>query len=211
MKNILKATALLALTLPLLLAAEETDLEHIAVGTRPIPKEVSQDVEESEERLSSGYYDSYYSNSYHWVKGIGHFGDTLELEDGSIWTISAYDASKVLSWLSNDTIVLTKNHGWFTSYNYRLVNKITGASVEANLYLGPLKNGIYTRYITSIYPISCTVQLSDGTFFQAKSSDYYTFQSWAMYDTVILGFDKTEYDRIVINVNMNNCVRAKQI
>jgi len=60
-------------------------------------------------------------------------GETIELEDGSAWSVSIYDIPVALNWQINDSIAVTQNTRWFTEYPYRLVNRENGTTVETDL------------------------------------------------------------------------------
>lgn len=224
-KTLLNATLLI----PTLLLAE-----NIEVGNRPMSDEAKVEIEskkrvdvdliDNETQETSGYgYDRYapifYSSSHHrlvqiLVRDNGDY--ILELEDGSNWKISNYDAPKAVNWLINDALAITQNNRWFSRHNYRIINKNNGTSVEATLFLGPLLNGEYSRYIVSIDHSRREIVLSDNTHWDITYLDSVIFKDWALYDYIILGtnsetsFWDSSADSLLINVNMNNCVRAKQ-
>lgn len=227
--------ALAALLTPFFLLGSETDA-HVAVGERqasteemrilPVEEESINDESASSERVKNdgffayvfdSYPTSYYPASIHWLSGVAAFGDSIELEDGSTWKVSSYDQYKANNWRSEDPLVITQNHRWFSKYNYRVINKSSGASVEANLYFGPIKNGIYTLYVTSIDPIKNTIKAINGkneiTHWEICSKDWYEFSDWDLNDAIIVGYNSgwdSRYECILVNVNMDNFVRAKQ-
>ena len=87
-------------------------------------------------------------------------GDALELEDGSIWSVSIYDIPVALNWHVDDSIAVTQNTRWFTEYPYRLVNQENGTTVESNLIKGSA---------LTIAKIGDTITLSDGTKWKTDS------------------------------------------
>ena len=227
---ILKSLALASLFNPLLLIANDDDT-HVPVGTRPKTQAESPNLlsntpppefesEGTEDENCCGFlYDKfppvYYSSAIHWLIGVSALGDTVELEDGSVWKISSYDSIKALTWFSNDPLTITQNTRWFSQYNYRIINKNTGGSIEASLYLGPVQSGQYTRYIIAIDPTPSAVflMLSDNSHWEVSSWDQPIFLDWALGDAVIVGYNSgffSSYENILINVNMNNFLRAKQ-
>lgn len=158
----------------------------------------------------------YYPPSIHTLAGISVARDSVELEDGSVWKISPYDGQKALNWLTSDPLTITQNPRWFSSYNYQIVNQNTGTSLEANLFLGPIEHGIHTLYVTGIDRDAGDLVISNGydkiLCFQISSSDHYIFQSWALHDAIIVGSNHgwdSFCEILLINVNMNNCVRAR--
>ena len=159
----------------------------------------------------------YFPISTHCLMGVSALGDSIELEDGSVWKICRYDGCKALNWRSNDPLTITQNHRWFSNYNYRIVNENTGACLEANLFLGPLEHGQHTLYITGIDRIAGDLVVTNGSGesfrWEISAGDISTFQNWALHDAVIVGqnsgWDRS-CDALLINVNMNNFARAKQ-
>lgn len=215
--------AMLSLFLPSVLLAD-----HAEVGTRADEEvaivEQAAPLPEEEGTLETlNYFDVrpqvLYSDSHHWLTCVtvldsGEY--TLELEDGSAWKVGHTDGSEALYWKTRDPLTITQNNRWFSKYNYRIINKTNGVSVEANLFLGPILLGEYSRYITSINYERGEIMLSDYTHWEVPYSDYSLFKKWAINDYVILGTNSGNYfwesaaDALLINVKMNNCVRAKQ-
>ena len=188
--------------LPLALFAEMSD------DCRP-----KMESEESCGLLFDKYPSVYYPAAVHWLAAVSGFGDSVEFEDGSVWKLSSYDSHRALHWRSNDPLMVTQNHRWFSRYNYRIVNKNTGASLEANLYLGPIQNGEYTRYIAAIDPTEGILLLSDNTRWEISPYDCYAFRNWALQDAVIIGYNSgwdSQCEGLLINVNTNDFIRAKQ-
>lgn len=225
----IKSLALFALVAPTLLLAQEDS--HVSVGTRPMSPDSSSQPEPAagqenseqsanyslqEESCCGFIFDRYprieYPNT-HWLTAVSAYGDQVELEDGSVWKINTYDGYKALNWRSNDPLSITQNSRWFSSYTYKIVNKNTGSSIEANLFLGPIKDGEYTKYIYTIDQNVGELVLTDSTHWEVSSSDSYIFRDWAPNDAIILGTNTgwdSKCEAILINVTMNNFVRAKQ-
>ncbi len=224
--QLLKTLAFILLFPTLLLA------DHAAVGTRPMSEEAATQVEAQKKQdeaadveapLETQGYDRYppvfYSNSHHWLSAVVVLDNneyTLEFEDGSVWKISSYDGVKALNWKSNDPLTVTQNNRWFSRHNYRIVNKANGTSVEANLFLGPVLGGEFSRFIIGIDHDRREVLLNDNSHWDISYLDSSIFNDWALNDYVIIGtnsntsFWDSSSDSLLINVNMNNCVRAKQ-
>ncbi len=175
-----------------------------------------------EEQASCGYIFNayppvYFPASTHWLSAVSAIGDSVELEDGSVWRISRYDGQKALSWRLNDPLTITQNHRWFSSYNYRIINQNTGASLEANLFLGPLQYGEHTLYICAIDRVSGYLLLLDSqgetTQWEISSGDSDPFQDWVVNDAVVIGQNSgwdASCESILINISMNDFVRARQ-
>lgn len=223
MKSLAKYLNALLLTIPLLLIADEG--EHLPVGTRKPSTETSE-TSNTEDTAAQGYtlqeegrcgyvYDrfapTYYPNEYHWL--VQAIDDRVELEDGSVWKVNAYDIYKAQNWRLNDSLTITQNKRWFSSYAYKITNKNTGSSIESNLFLGPIKNGEYTKYIYTLDASRGQIVLTDNTHWEISSGDAYIFQDWALDDAIIIGTNSgwdSKCEAILINVTMNNYVRAKQ-
>ena len=153
----------------------------------------------------------------HQLQGVSSLGDSVELEDGSVWKISRYDSPSALTFRSDDILIITQNHRWFSQYNYRIINQQTGIALEANLFLGPQTNNQYTWYVTAIDRIDGDLILTNGfgqpTRWEISWHDESLFQNWAVNDAVIIG-QNTGWDSrsesLLINVNMDQSVRARQ-
>lgn len=214
---------------PLSLRADET-ADHLPVGARAMSAEAAAQIQNrkeegkdqrgyacSKEARSGFFFDRYppvyYSSCVHWLAAVSAFGDSVECEDGSVWKINSYDGYKALNWRASDPLLITQNTRWFSSYSYRIINRNTGSSIEANLFLGPIKNGEFTRYIIAIDPVHGDILLNDNTHWTVSGYDSYVFRDWAVNDAVIIGYNSgwdSSCESILINVNMNNFIRVKQ-
>jgi len=185
---------------------------HAIVSDRPV--EQIEKKEESSAQFFGGSYPSiYYPSGVHYITTIFAFENRVEMEDGAVWTISRYDAPKLMRWLQDHPIIITQNHRWFSKYNYRIVNQVTGESLEANLFQGPFLYGFYTRYIASLDLYSGYAFLNDGTQWRISPYDAFLFDQFRVNDVIIIGHN-SGYDSscqgLLINVNMNESVRAEQ-
>lgn len=148
--------------------------------------------------------------AHHWLIRATYDGSIAELEDGSNWKLAPNYS--VFNWKVGDPMVITPNHSWLSDYNYYVVNKFTGSYVAADLIVGPIAFGPYTHWVIGIDYTSGHVYLENGTTWTISSSDGFIFRDWAINDTVIVGANDSwfsSYDSILINVNMNNYVRAR--
>lgn len=224
-----RSFVLFAAVIPLILFAAEEET-HVSVGSRPTGEEsVAQGpilVTEEEETLESAGKDvhSYYppisySKAHHYLTRVAIQDDNtyaVEIEDGSVWKIGRYDHTKAIHWLANDPLVITQNNRWFSKYQYQIVNKSKGHSVEANLFLGPILNGPHSRFVTAINKEERLVYLSDNTHWDISYLDQSTLKDWLLNDYVIVGsnskqsFWDKEREALLINVNTNKAVRATQ-
>jgi hypothetical protein len=184
-------------------------------GAEKEANEGSPNAEEliSKSLFSKGYtYYTSHAGALHQPMAVGAYGETVELEDGSIWSIYSGDRYKTLNWYTSDPIIVLPNH-YFSLYNYKIINVNTGAVCQANLFLGPIYNGYYTKWITAIDYIQELVWLNDGTCWQMSGYDYSTVQKWLPNDTVIIGINDGSFSgsnpNILINVNMLNYAIGK--
>lgn len=206
MKHTYVKSVFLATLIPFLGFAEE----HYPVGTGPKEKKPKE--------ASSGFYSNVYPTAYfplgmHSLLSVSAAGYSLDIEDGSRWQISPLDAPKLARWGSQDPLIITQNHNWFSAYNYRIINQALGSTLYANLALGPFKNGPYTRYIQSIHPFTGEIILNDLTCWQVSSLDQSSIYDWYVNDAVIIGYNTgwdTDCQGLLINVNKNEHVRAAQ-
>lgn len=160
------------------------------------------------------YYTTH-EGAFHRPIAVSFLGDTVELEDGSIWAVSSGDRYKTLDWMTGDTIIIIPNSSWFSSYDYSLVNINTGAKVKVNLSLGPIFNGVYTHWIVAIDYYYREICLEDGSVWKMSSWDSAIVNQWLPNDTVIIGINNGLFSggnpNMLINVNMNesaigNCI-----
>lgn len=187
-----------------LMNAPEEELEE------PVQEEPVQEGEETREAVCLGYSYTTHAGAYHQPIAVSPLGDTVELEDGSIWSIKPQDRKKTLDWMTGDTIVITPNSSWFNwTYDFKLINKNTGVAVSANLSLGPIYNGIYTHWIVKLDYINNEVCLEDGSVWSISGFDSKVLKDWYVNDTVIIGINDAWFSskaNILINVNKLNYV-----
>jgi hypothetical protein len=152
--------------------------------------------------------------SYHWIFALTSFQDYLEIEDGSIWQIDPYEGYKLRNWLMNDPIMITQNREWFSSFQFRIINKGTGTSVKADLSQGPILDGDYSLQIAHVIHQTGEIVLSDESRWLISSRDFSPFYQFAIGDYIIVGVN-SGWDSgcpfILINSNLNRFVRAKQL
>jgi hypothetical protein len=184
--------------------------EGVAAGER---RETLSTEDSQEEALSfNDYPPIYFSNASYSLAAVSALGDSLQLHDGSLWRVNPYDGNKALSWRLSDVLMVTQNGRWFSSYQYRLINKSTGASIEANLDYGPPLDGAFTRFVRNLDGQQRIVELTDGSVWQVLDSDVERFRKWMEGDEVLAGFNSgwgIGYDYILINVQLDAFVRAR--
>lgn len=168
----------------------------------------------TEEKKSGFFWDNpapYYTPAAHWVAEISPLGDTVVMEDGSVWHTNSSDRQKLNHWKISDPIVITQNTSWFSNYTYKIINKATSTQIEATLSLGPLLNGQYTHKIVQIDYVNGKLLLANGSHWNISYSDRQIFNDWLVNDTIIIGINSSWFSSaecILIDVEMNNFVRA---
>ena len=68
--------------------------------------------------------DGWFSRSYHptyFVKSTGVDGETLTMNDETIWAIASNSMDIVASWAPNSPIVISPSR-WYSQYEYYLTN-----------------------------------------------------------------------------------------
>lgn len=149
----------------------------------------------------------------HWLTSISDNSRSLEMEDGSHWEISPSDAYILRGWRREDSLVVTPNTGWLSSYGYYITNKSNNSYVRANLYVGPLAFGPYSHWVVEVDHFGGHIYLENQMIWCVNPQDSHILKDWAVNDHVIFGLYSswfTPYDHILINVNMNNYIRVKQ-
>lgn len=221
-------TMLLTTTMLSAKIAETADKQHIPVGDRAeakVEKQAHAKAREemvakgAKEALPKGYKSTMKSlfaspvylthpGALHFPYSISLYGESVELEDGSIWTVCPEHAYVTLGWLPSDILSITPNHTWFSPYDYVITNENTGDWVHVNLYLGPLYSGPHTHWIIAIDTYNNIVYLEDGSAWHISSFDSRVIYSWAVNDTVIIGTNdglfSSSRPNILINVNTLN-------
>lgn len=160
--------------------------------------------------LKASLYVTTHQGVYHNPLSVGVLGESVTLEDGSVWSVSSDDTYKTLNWLTSDLIVVSPNHAWFSVYDYVITNQNTGVSVKANLILGPIVDAVYRHWVVAIDYLWDRVWLEDGSIWTLFDSSI--SKQWQVGDTVIIGVNdgwfSTSYPNILINVNMLNYTRC---
>jgi hypothetical protein len=154
-----------------------------------------------------------YPINCHWLISISDTGRSIEIEDGSHWEVSPYDAYILSTWRREDSLVITPNYTWFGTYDYFITNKNNGTSVKADLYVGPIAFGQFSHWIINIDYLGGHILLENNMLWCVDPQDAHDLRNWALNDTVILGVNNSwfsSYDHILINVNNDDHVRVKQ-
>jgi hypothetical protein len=149
----------------------------------------------------------------HWLTSIADNSRTIELEDGSHWEVAPSDYWTLNNWGLNDALVITPNYNFFSSYDYYITNKRTNSFVSANMYVGPLAFGPFSHWIVDVDYFGGHVYLENQMVWCVNPQDSYLLKDWAVNDHIIFGLYNSwfsPFDHILINVNMDNHIRARQ-
>lgn len=157
------------------------------------------------------------------VYDIYYTGETVTLNDGSIWTVKPSDRGVVRTWRSickpkgyyPANVYITQNNVLFRSmsqgYDYKLVDAATGKSIRVKLAVNALYE--YVHQITSIDYKARIVYLHDGLTFRVTTYDDSTLSHWQPLDYALLGvngrWNNWTKPYMIINTNRLNHVRAK--
>lgn len=183
----------------------EQKVAQIPAEEHPVPQN------EGEDRISAGWLFNptlSHHGAHHHAINISPKGDTLELEDGSIWSTSHSDRHKSKDWLADDILVLTPNHSWFSSYDYRFTNQTTGSSIEANITLGPILANKNVHRIFAMDAAKGILTLSDGSQWDMSWFDHAIVEEFQVHDFVILGNNDGWWKSFNPNI-MFNCATMK--
>lgn len=148
----------------------------------------------------------------HCLVSVANMGRLLEIEDGSQWAVSASDAYVLRNWYRGDTLSITPDDSWIVFYDYYIKNETNGTVIKANLHNGPLAFGPYSHWIIGIDHFNGHVHL-ERMVYCVNPKDRYILKDWALDDHIIFGLYNTwfsDFDHILINVNVNNYVRVQQ-
>lgn len=137
----------------------------------------------------------------------------VQLEDGSYWEICEADIHISRYWGIEDDIVITPNTSWLCPYDYYIKNKRTNTHARASLSVGPMVGSPHSHWIIGIDYFGGHVDLQNGTRWCVSQEDNYILREWSANDYIIFGHNDSwfsQYTHILINVNMDNSVRAMQ-
>ncbi len=159
---------------------------------------------------------------YHWIEDFPQ-KNVLKIEDGSEWIFDQSEEQRLESWTPGDTIVISPKQQmpWGSNYPYVMSNKTAGTSIDVKLFTGPIAYGTQTSWVIGKDPNLGHIYLinaqGDRTVWEVSATDMSLFQDWKVNDAVIIGENDSylwwfsAYSNILINVNMNHNVRAKQV
>lgn len=184
------------------------EVQQKAAENEALEKSVDEDVLQPKNLINTSH-----AGAYHNPRFITPFGDAIVLEDDSKWSVRGSDRNKILNWYTNDRLVITPNHDWFSSYDYRINNTTTNQAVRVNLVEAPSYNGLFTHWIVALDYVHKKVCLEDGTIWSVSTWDGAELNRMALEDTVIIGTNdswfKSSRPNILINVDTMEFVKAR--
>ena len=147
-------------------------------------------------------------------------GSSLEIEDGSLFTVTRGQEHILLNWTNNDPLTILNNQSMFASSKYSIKNKNTGSTISVDLRLGPLVNNPYTKRIIGIDYYHGEILLEDGSGYRSSwlvdEADHHLIRDFLVNHAVIIGENSgwgswfTNSDSILIDVEKNRSVRVRE-
>jgi hypothetical protein len=147
----------------------------------------------------------------------------VKTEDGAEWIFDSSDVAAVRNWKPDDMVLITPKGRWFwgSNYSYVMTNKDIGVSVDVNLFQGPIAFGTNSSWVIGVNQNLGQIYVMNGegerSVWEISNVDHYLFKEWKVNDTIIMGQNDSwlwwfsSFDHIIVNVNMNHFVRAKQV
>lgn len=142
----------------------------------------------------------------HYVYATTPSGGFVEIDDGSIWSISSVDRYKTRYWENNDLIVVATNDAWFPRGRFKILNYTLGESAQVDIYDGPKAN-LDFRYVYAIDYYNMIIWLDDGTCWDVSGCER-QFDGWLSGHIMIVGVNKgwgsSYYPFMLYNVSTND-------
>jgi hypothetical protein len=160
--------------------------------------------------IASSLPNVYYPPEYHFLRSASGVGDSVEIEDGSVWQICK-GGTKTLSWKSSDPLVITQSHRWFSSYTYSIINTQTSEKVDVKLQFGPLSDSEWLKKVDTVDIFRREITLDNQTVWKVSIFDRDMMNEYKKGDAVIIGTNSSSISfkkNILINVAINNYIRV---
>ncbi len=151
------------------------------------------------------------------ISSLDHHGNSVELDDGAIWTIVGSDSQVVASkWRLNDSVVVHPTlFPMLTGSQFYLYNERTHTTANANLTANPYVDVPTQIQINYIDYVRGNLQLVDGSgrtiYIKVNPKSYTEFSRWRVGHTLIIGSNEdcyagwfSNYPLILINAERKN-------
>lgn len=184
-------------------AREMSHAEYVSFQEERAQRSQEQDYDDELVRKST--YFTTHEGSQHKPIAVAPLGDIVKLEDSSCWAVQFSDRYKTLDWMTGDSIIITPNHRWFSSYYFKLINEKTGVSVLTNLATPPGYSDRATHWITVLDISDRIIALEDGSVWEISIWDRGILQKWLTNDTIMIGIEDGWFypnPNILINASM---------
>lgn len=166
--------------------------------------------------LDAYFYGALYP-ALHQAVSIGYYGESVSIEDGSIFAVRGRDQWLVRGWPAGSLVTLAPNHGHFfglisSGYDLCLVNTDLNEKVEVDLVAGPFLFGPESLWITGIDYYTGFLYLNDGSILEVDSFDRGLMSEWLLNEHVILGCNDgwhQQFPFMVVNVASVDYVRVR--
>lgn len=156
----------------------------------------------------------YYVRGYHSMAGVSFYGESLVLEDGSIWEVHPFYSNEVLLWKSTDPLLIFPTNSVYSQYRYIVVNQYLGTQIEVNMTYGPVITNPLSLRVIAIDYLKGEVYLNDNSRWLICGDDSRILNQWIEGDYIVIGTnDNVGYcslRNILINSNMYDHVFAEQ-
>lgn len=150
-------------------------------------------------------FNTSHKGAHHQLLMMDPLAEWMEIDDGSRWYINPNQRRITYNWSVFDTIVITPNHAWFSSFEFCATNINKNQTVEIKIKGRPIPNEVNAHWIIGIDSIRQEICLEDGSVWKLDGWDSNVYRNWATMDYVIIGvndsvWSKTSYPNILINV-----------
>jgi hypothetical protein len=152
----------------------------------------------------------------HQYSALINFGEKIALEDKSEWHVAGPDVYKIVSWGTNDTVILTPNHSWFSFYkfDYYLTNTTQNSYARVSLATPSEFYGLKSHWVSSIDKFGGFIFLENGASWKVCPADKEALQDWSLNDHVIYGYNDewiASYEYLLINTHLKKHVRVSAV
>jgi hypothetical protein len=129
----------------------------------------------------------------------------VELEDGSVWTVSKYEYVK--GW-KEEHLVLSQNQALFSTHRYALINTDLRLAIPVTLIREPTAGENKALSIKKVDKNNHVITLSDNKEWVVHNSDRSAFDKIAKNDRVIIGANTSEVDDMIPYILIDTANKA---